>query len=83
MPPDSPSNEVLSTKLDALANIIVANQSANHESHNQIIAQTTKTNGRVTALEKTKNIMTGALLILHILVVPCLIALTLKYINSN
>ena len=82
MAEESPSNAVLNAKLDALTNVITANQTANHESHNMIIAQTTKTNGRVTSLEKTKNIMVGALIILHVLVVPCLIALMLKYIGK-
>ena len=78
-----PSNAVLLEKLRALGDIIIANQVSNHEAHAAIIAQVVKTNGRVTMLEKAKNIGMGALIILHIIVIPVLIALAISYFNNH
>lgn len=77
-----PSNAVLMTKLENLRELIAANQVLNYEGHQAIIIQTTKTNGRVTALEKSKNMLAGAFLILNVLAVPVIVALILKFFKA-
>ena len=68
-----PSNAVLLVKLDSLNAIVLANQVVNAEAHAALLTQTTKTNGRVTALERFKNIALGAFLVLNVLVIPLII----------
>ena len=51
----------------------------NKEDHETIIVQTTKTNGRVTKLEAWRNIITGGLLILNVVVWP----IVLFFITKN
>ncbi len=70
----TPSNAVLAEKIDSVSRVIDANQQLSHEAHNSILVQTTKTNGRVTALEKTKNMMLGALIFTNAILIPILIA---------
>ncbi len=82
MPEENPSNAVLLAKLDGLKDVVLANQVSNHEAQNVIITQTTKTNGRVTALEKSKNMLAGALILINVIVLPVLIALILKYLKA-
>ena len=59
---DSPSNAVLLTKMESLSAVVLANQTLNHETSSNILAQVVKTNGRVTKLEATKNIFFGLLI---------------------
>lgn len=75
---DTPSNAVLEAKLDALTAVVTSNQKVEHEAHQMIIDQTTKTNGRVTNLEKAKNMGLGALVIMNIFFVPVVIAVILQ-----
>lgn len=82
MAEEAPSNAVLLANLTALNNIVVANQLMSHEAHQRILEQTTKTNGRVTGLEKAKNMMMGMLILIHILILPIMIALVLKYLKA-
>ena len=77
---DTVSNKVLLAKLESMADVVLANNSSNHEAHQAILVQTTKTNGRVTALEKTKNMLTGGLIFVNIIVVPIFLYLVLKYL---
>lgn len=76
---NAPSNAVLATKIDAMAATILANQTRDHEIHTQILVQTTKTNGRVTSLEKTRNVLIGALGLANLIAVPVILA----YILTN
>ena len=74
------SNEVLLAKLESMADVVLANNTSNHEAHQAILVQVTRTNGRVTALEKTKNMLTGGLIFINVIVVPILLYLIFKYI---
>jgi len=42
--------------------------------------QTTKTNGRVTKLEETKNMAIGGLVLTNIIIVPIFITMIIKYV---
>lgn len=79
MAEEAPNNAVLAAKMDAMTATILANQKVAHEIHTQILVQTTKTNGRVTSLEKTRNIMIGALGFANLIAVPVILA----YILTN
>jgi len=63
MPVDSgsPSNAVLLTKIQALSDVVLANQTLNHETNTNILSQVVKTNGRVTKLEAARNVLYGCL----------------------
>lgn len=45
----------------------------------EIKEQTTKTNGRVTVLEKWKNLLTGGLIFMNIILVPIFLAVVIKF----
>lgn len=77
----TPSNAVLEAKLDAMSAVILANQSAEKEIHAQILLQCQKTNGRVTSLEKAKNIGWGILVTMNIIFVPIAVAVLYKYLK--
>ncbi|MFA6982128.1 MAG: hypothetical protein WC243_03850 [Patescibacteria group bacterium] len=81
MSDETPSNGVLLAKLEAMSAVVLANQTTNHEAQLAIIAQTSKTNGRVTALEKTKNMFMGALIFMNVIVVPIAVAAIIKYVG--
>lgn len=81
MSDEAPSNAVLEAKLDAMSAIILANQTSDREVHALILSQTTKTNGRVTSLEKTRNIIIGALALANLIAVPVILAFILKSFN--
>ena len=80
---ESISNEVLLAKLESMSAVVLANQVSNHEGHAAILAQTTKTNGRVTALENVKNMTMGALLFINVIIVPIFLAFVFNYINAK
>lgn len=79
---DTPSNAVLAAKLDAMSAVVLANQAATHEAQTLILAQTSKTNGRVTALEKFKNMSLGGFIFMNIVIVPIAVAAIIKYLNA-
>ena len=87
---DSPSNAVLLAKLESMADVVLSNhisqkeyQDGNKAEHLAILAQTTKTNGRTTELEKKWSMMLGAVIFMNVIVVPIALALILKFINSK
>jgi hypothetical protein len=54
----------------------------NKEDHNEIIKQTTKTNGTVQDLQRWRYTMTGGLLVLNLFIVPVVIFLVCKYLGA-
>lgn len=46
----------------------------------EIKTQTTRTNGRVTALEKWQHMLTGGLILVNVLLVPLFLTLLIKYV---
>ncbi len=64
-------NDVL---LERINNLI----DTNSKDHKVLIEQTTRTNGRVTKLEAWRNIITGGLLILNVVVWPIILFLITK-----
>lgn len=78
---DTPSNAVLLAKLESMAAVVLANQTTTHEAQSLILAQTSKTNGRVTALEKFKNMTLGGFIFMNIVVVPIAVAAIIKYLQ--
>jgi hypothetical protein len=50
----------------------------NKEDHDTIIVQTTKTNGRVNELDKWKSQMTGAMIILNVVIWPIVLLFITK-----
>lgn len=65
-----PSNAVL---LEKIENILKKNE--------EILAQTTKTNGRVSKLETWQNRIIGAMVLMNIIGVPVLVALFIKFLK--
>lgn len=72
------SNAVLLEKIEALSNIVIANQSLNHEAHGLLLGEARKTNGRVTKLEGWKNQMVGGLVITNIILVPAVLSMAIS-----
>lgn len=75
MSDDFPSNAVLEAKIDAMSATILANQTINAAGDALNLTQVTKINGRVSSLEKYKNMMVGALGIIVVLILPILFKL--------
>lgn len=66
-------NDVLLERINNLIETTRVNTLNNKEDHEKILVQTTKTNGRVTKLEAWRNIITGGLLILNVVVWPIIL----------
>ena len=66
-----PSNAVLLEKIEGLTDKV-----------GEIHEQTKKTNGRVTELEKAKNMLWGGLVIMNVVLVPTAIAMFLNYLTK-
>ena len=80
---DEPSNAVLLAKLESMSAVVLANQTQNQADHVSIITQTTKTNGRVSELEKWKNITLGFVVFANLIVIPIALTLISKYLNQK
>lgn len=79
---DSPSNAVLLAKLEAMSDTVAANQVVNHDAHVALITQTTKTNGRVSALEQWKNIAVGVIIMINVIFVPIAVSVIVGLLNK-
>jgi hypothetical protein len=77
------SNEVLLVKLQSMSEVVLANNVMNHEAHQAILTQTTRTNGRVSDLEKVKNMLVGGLLITNVLLIPILLFFLTEYFSKK
>jgi len=80
---EEPSNAVLLAKLESMSAVVLANQTQNQADHVSIITQTTKTNGRVSELEKWKNITLGFVVFANLIVIPIALTLISKYLNQK
>lgn len=54
----------------------------NKEEHESILAQVTKTNGSVADIQKWRYILTGAIIIMNVFLVPIIVAITLSFITK-
>lgn len=82
------SNEVIAEQIHGLRELINEKFASNDSAHEAILAQTTKTNGRVTTLEaehldneRWKSRVTGALIIMNVIIVPVFLMFVQKYIK--
>lgn len=64
------TNNVLVERLEGVTKLINEKFTENEKGHNAILAQTCKTNGRVTNLEDWKNKIIGALIMMNLIVLP-------------
>ena len=69
------TNEVLCERLENFFR-------ENKNDHEQIIAQTTKTNGSVSSLQKWRYQITGALVVLNIFIVPIVLFLVFEQLKK-
>lgn len=73
-----PTNGELAIMLSGLTDKFDGFCERNEMDHEAVIAQTTKTNGRVTDLEKFKNTAFGVVIALNLLVVPIIVSFILE-----
>ncbi len=79
---ETPSNAVLLAKLESMSAVVLANQTQNQEDHKAIIIQTIRINGRVSELEKWKNITLGFVVFANLVILPIALALLNKYLST-
>lgn len=77
------SNDVLVERIDGLRELINEKFADNDKSHAAILAQTTKTNGRVNHIEDWKSKVTGALIIMNIILVPIALMFIRAFIDKK
>ena len=75
-------NEVIVERIEGLKALIDQRFGEQKEVIDGIHEQTKKTNGRVTALEGWKNKIVGGLLVSNTIVVPILLWLIYKHLNT-
>ena len=84
-----PSIAVLVERIDGLKDLISEKFVTNEVSHNAILQQTIKTNGRVTGLENNnvdlsswRNRITGGLIVSNAVIIPILIWLVIDHFKK-
>jgi hypothetical protein len=77
------SQEVLVERIDGLRELINQKFEDNNNSHDAILAQVTKTNGRVNCIEAWKSKVTGALIVMNVLLIPIALMFVQSYINNR
>jgi len=76
------SNDALVERLEGVTKLINEKFTENEKSHNAILAQTCKTNGRVSNLEDWKNKIIGALLMMNLVILPIVFMAINNWINK-
>lgn len=74
---------VESTQIYSIKEIVEKNHLEITERLINIKENVEKTNGRVTALEKSKNMFMGALIFMNVIVVPIAVAAIIKFVGLN
>jgi len=64
---------------ERLSNLITDNS----QEHEQILAQTTKTNGKVAEISKTQERLTGALIAINVIVLPVVIGVIINWLTAK
>ena len=64
---------------ERLSNLIADNS----QEHEQILAQTTKTNGKVAEISKTQERLTGALIAINVIVLPVVIGVLINWLTAK
>ena len=64
---------------ERLSNLITDNR----QEHEQILAQTTKTNGKVAEISKTQERLTGALIAINVIVLPVVIGVIINWLTAK
>jgi len=64
---------------ERLSNLITDNS----QEHEQILAQTTKTNGKVAEISKTQERLTGALIAINVIVLPVVIGVLINWLTAK
>jgi len=77
---DTPTNSNLALMIGNLTEKIDAQHIANQLTTTAILDQCMKTNGRVTSLEATKNMLVGGLILTNLLILPAAFILLSKYL---
>lgn len=87
-------NNVLVERLEGVTRLINEQQNSitklvnerfaeNEKSHSNILAQTCKTNGRVSGLENFKNKVIGALIAMNIIILPVVFIVISKWLEGK
>ena len=73
--------DVIVERLDNFRKDEDAREIKNSEEHAKILAQTTKTNGKVAEISKIQERLIGGLIVLNIFIVPVIIKILLSWID--
>jgi hypothetical protein len=75
----SEATENLEVIIERLTNF----QQANAEDHSAILEQVKRTNGSVADIQRWRYMITGALIIMNIIIMPVAIAIITKFLINN
>lgn len=76
------NDDIILEKIDSLTELIELKFKYNGEQHEEIVKHQKETNGRVTKLEKYKNIMTGAVAVSNVIVIPLLMFIIVQHFKG-
>ena len=76
----TPIEAVIIERLDNLKRDNEEFKADNKREHEMILSQTTKTNGTVADIQRWRYIMTGAIIIMNVFLVPIIVSIAIKYI---
>ena len=72
--------ELFKSEMKGLRSLFNEKFDTNEKAHEELITQTKKTNGRVSALENWKNRVIGALIMTNIIFVPIILIIVKRFI---